>query len=175
MKKLVCALLALVMMVGLCVGAGAAVDPQDPSTWPELVLNQPAEIEFWDYTEGDLNGSPGYPVYMSFYRFTPAESGDYYFEIPGPDTLRFRFVYVIINGTSVWDDSDIYNPAGKIARLEGGVEYIVVAQAINMVLESTGTFQVVARRVNALAWWQTLPPFLQFLLRWFAFGWLWMK
>ena len=28
--------------------------------------------------------------------------------------------------------------------------------------------------VLANHWWQTLPDFLQLLLRWFAFGWLWM-
>jgi len=28
--------------------------------------------------------------------------------------------------------------------------------------------------VTVLNWWQSLPSFLQFLLRWFCFGWLWM-
>ena len=169
MKKLLCVLLAAAMLAGFSVGAAAEVDPEDSSTWLELVLDQPVDLDFFGYTD-----SP-YPAYMSFYRFTPVESSSYYFEILGPDSLRYRLVYVTTKDSiSVWDDSVIYPVAGRIAYLEGGVEYFVVAQAINMMAGSTGTFQLVARKV-ALKWWQTLSPFLQFLLRWLAFGWIWMR
>jgi len=175
MKKLLCVLLAVVMLAGLFgFGAGAAVDPNDYTTWPLLTLNQPVDLEFWGYAGGGFDDSGTYPAYMSFYRFIPAESGLYFFEIVGPDSLMLRLVYVTTTDfIGVWAD-DVLPGAGTILDLEGGEEYLVVAQAIYRVPGSTGTFQVVARKVNT-PWWQNLPPFLQFLLRWLAFGWIWMR
>jgi len=173
MKKLLCVVLAAVMLAGLGVGAGAEdIEPPDTSTWPVLVLNQPMTLEFYGYSEG-FDG-PSYPAYMSLCRFIPAESGSYFFEILGPDTLGLRMVYVTTNDfISVWDD-DILPGAGKVAQLEGRVEHLVVAQVVS---GSTGNFQVVARKYvpSTLKWWQKLPSFLQFLLRWLCFGWIWMR
>jgi len=174
MKKLLCVLLALVMLAGLGVGAGA-IDYEDPTTWPLLILNRPVELDFFGYAEAGLtDDSDTYPAYMSFYRFIPAESGSYFFEILGP-SYSLRLVYVRnYDNTSIWDESNDFPGTGKVTYLEGGVVYLVVAQAINKISGSTDTFQIVARRVEQ-KWYQTLPSFLQFLLCWFAFGWIWMR
>jgi len=170
-----CALLAAVMLAGLGVGAVAVeVELPDTSTWPNLVLDQPVTLEFIGYFEAGLFDPPTetYPTYEGRYRFTPAESGSYFFEILGPKTFSPIVAVVTKDFTSVWDN-DIIPVAGKVAQLEGGAEYLLLAHVLNMT-EATGTFQVVARKVN-MPWWQSLPPFLQFLLRWLAFGWIWMR
>jgi len=174
MKKILCLLLALVMLAGLGVGAGAA--PPDTSTWPVLALNQPVDLDYFGESE-DSEGNMC-PAYMSTYQFIPAESGWYFYEILGPASLGFSFVYVMTNeGTSEWDDADTLPLATQAVHMEGGGEYFVVAQAIGAA-GSTGVFQLAARKVDetvTLKCWQRLPCWLQWILRWVCFGWIWMK
>lgn len=136
-------------------------------------MNQPMTLEFVDYTEfEDLFDEPTYPAYTGRYRFIPTESGSYFFDILGPDTF-YRVVFVTTSDfIGVWDIDSIPS-AGKVAYLEGDVEYFIMAYVVN-VSEVTGTYQLVARKVVP-KWWQTLPSFLQFLLRWICFGWIWMR
>jgi len=176
MKKMLGMLLALVMLAGLGVGAGAVdLEPPDTSTWPVLVLDQPMTLDFFGYTDGFLyvSDTDASPVYMSHYRFIPPESGSYFFEILGSESLN-RGVFVSTNDfVTFWVVHNGFTIDGKAACMEGGVEYFVTACVI-LEPSSTGTFQVVARKYVA-PWYQSLPSFLQFLLRWLAFGWIWMR
>jgi hypothetical protein len=181
-KRLAAFLLGLCLTAALATPAGALdLEPPDPSTWPELILNQPMTLDFFGYSEPLFAGEgfdvPSCSGYSGCYRFTPVESGTYFFEILGPQSpsayIIRRFIAVMVNG--VWNDFDINNMQTITVYLEGGDECFVVAQVADMTLGSTDTFQLVARKVDPLKWWQRLPPFLQFLLRWVCFGWIWMR
>ncbi|MCL1952850.1 MAG: hypothetical protein FWF60_08495 [Oscillospiraceae bacterium] len=111
---------------------------------------------------------------MSAYRYYPAESGTYTFEILAPKSIHtYCLINVMVNGLNDWDDSDVFYGGTKTVCLEGGDECFVIAQAINRTIGSTDTFQLVVRKA-VQKWWQTLPPWLQWILRWLCFGWIWM-
>jgi len=281
MKKLMCVLLAVVMLAGLGVGAVAAIDPEDPTTWPEIVLDEPADME-WDseFVYGTFANLIFKGGYVGYYSFVPQDSGWYNLEVLGGQSFNnsqwlieaaesadgrlipsFMFQLInmsnqlvqcyenLINGANVNSLSYLEKgkgyqvgaiavrpfsgkpdiPDGTIQALikkadvtgSGNVQPINVTSSVGGYINIFDIFPVFPSypvlRVNTvgdavdsrlvpkkagistlifydwdgnevgrctvtveepaltLKWWQSLPTFLQFLLRWLAFGWFWMR
>ena len=171
MKKLTRVLLVLIMLLGLCVGVSAVVEPTDPTTWPVLVLDEPAELE-WDSEAGDYMGHIGI-YYTGYYRFVPVESGQYVFDVLNPNNVQCFSQIIIIpfNGEEAFTGI-----RRVVVYLKEGNDYAVGAWDVT-IGQPGNVFQLVVQKYTpdpAPPWWASLPTFLQFLLRWFAFGWLWM-
>ena len=167
MKKFASVLLVLVMLLGLCVGALAAVDPEDPSTWPVIMLNQPEKLECVEDGKGFLDGDG---EHTGYFRFAPWVSGIYVFEVISPNgvpedpfIMVFTSTQIIASGT-------------RISVYLDGLSVYHIGCAVKANEQPESVLQLLVQKQSALTlnWWESLPSFLIFLLRWFAFGWLWM-
>ena len=78
--------------------------------------------------------------------------------------------HLVIDGTLIYDNSEYQFfkiISGTISGKNAG--------------DLAGTYKDGQKITNIiivdppLKWWQRLPSFLQFLLRWLCFGWIWMK
>jgi len=103
---------------------------------------------------------------------------------PNDMTLRYHNVFASV----------VVNPQGQVIAASNG--FHVHAQANNVTIGPLTTDLTVSQssqwqyayfswsdcgtgfppdsNLPALRWWQHLPAWLQFILRWFAFGWIWM-
>ena len=84
--------------------------------------------------------------------------------------LTLNYSNLVIDGTLIYDNSEfqfLKIITGTISGKNAG--------------ELAGTYEDGQKIANIIIvdppikWWEPLSPFLQFLLRWFCFGWIWMK
>jgi len=174
MKKFLSVLLALGMLAGVFGLVAGALDRMDPSTWPVLVLDVPAALEWYDIEEV-FSPSGKTKFHVGYYRFIPAESGQYTFEIIGTSSEPILPRFLIWNLPEELMPSTFPKITPTTVYLDGGREYYIMAMEGAGYEQSAGAFQFLVTKTPPLKWWQKLPAFLQFLLRWFAFGWIWMR
>ena len=74
---------------------------------------------------------------------------------------------LVIDGHIILEESDEYGYCGKLEIIYGTITGKNAG-------DLAGTYEK-APDPPVPPWWSTLSPILQFLLRWFCFGWIWMK
>jgi len=179
MKKLLCLLLAVVMLAGLGVGAGAMNTTPGKITDEEICVffNENRELlqdiatkllAWAEENEGSII------IYRNDSKVTDAQllrQLEQYFDLVGTNNgpsifASYHFSYVSFS----------FMPHRE---LEISIEYAPSNTNNRGYYRLDDDWSITALCISwadpPLLWWQKLPSFLQFLLRWFCFGWLWMK
>lgn len=139
-------------------------------------------------------------VYTVNFAFTPTASGTYVFSSNRLIDLKDHTIVNIWN-MKTKASNKIYYPDPKKPivnleqQLEAGTTYIIsidsglfenVEVTAKFTLKAGGTPTDPAQPTNPTnptdptdpsgqSWWETLPGFVQWLLRWLCFGWIWMS
>ena len=176
MKKLLGILLALCMVagIGVCgmVGISAANDPDDIE-WPPS-----SSTEIF----ADVPNSANAVITSRTFRFTPSVTGKYTFSFTAHE---YNPMSELIGMTTV----TLFDAAGKSLKYENSIYQntrISVKLENNLKANETYYYSVstsgrmksydcTVTRTGDADWWFTLPGFVQWILRYICFGWLWMK
>ena len=92
---------------------------------------------------------------------------------------------IALSGAILLLDTDTRSEVTELLNWLRKLENVLDVKELGSFAEMTAHFEGITARVDSTMakievrdgqkWWQLLPPFVQFLLRWLCFGWIWMK
>lgn len=162
MKKLLGVLLAVCMLVGVGM-VGVLADGNKLHT---LTLDTPQTVsgDDSDFQAGWID-----------FRFRPLESGDYTIHVEGNfDSLKFFLGDTSMDEVSI-EVFDGLNGSWSVDYSMTAEKYFRFVIACATSDTYTVTITEAGQTDPEPKWWESLPSFLQILLRYIFFGWLWMN
>ena len=203
MKKLFCVLLAVVMLAGLAIGAGAINTRPGEITDDEIrvFFNENRELlqdiaeQLLSLAEELIEGDSIFlSIYSSDLQILAWDSiNSKPVALPDP-LLRQAALCFGLEGVfeNAWITARFYArtnalrivdfelwPGYSTGPYSGGLKMLVYMDPDGWNhdrLDNNWGISVLCIDFEPpLRWWEKLPSFLQFLLRWFCFGWIWMR
>ena len=162
MKKV----LSILLIMCLLAGAGAVSVLADVYVCT-LALNTPRTISDEDRLYSDFGD-------WIYFRHKPSASGTYAVRVEGNfDSLEFVLGNSLMNATTEVFDGLSGSWSGNYSMTaEEYFRFLIKCETDD---HFTVTITEAGQTTPESKWWETLPNFLQWILRYILFGWLWMN
>jgi len=160
--------LCMVLGIGLCglVGASAASISWPPAGAMEIFVDEPVSED-------------AASTYLYFV-FKPAVTAKYTFEftavsISGERLLVTDITILDKNAVRYSATAVFYPDASRKVKIECSLEANKTYYYAVVTGSAAQSYDCLVTRTGDASWWLSVPGWLQWILRWILFGWIWMK